>query len=77
MLTHLRNHGGAFDFVDTKALLADCDREWDASEVPQVYLNQVEKTIQGLTPAVNSDLNECHDMALYYLKASGEFDAAV
>jgi hypothetical protein len=38
----------------------------------------VKKTIQGLTQAgINSDLNERQDMALYYLKALGEFDAAV
>jgi hypothetical protein len=35
MLTHLWNCGGAPDFVDTKTLLAERDREWDASEVPQ------------------------------------------
>ena len=34
--------------------------------------------MQGLTRAkINSDLNERRDMVLYYLKASGEFDAAV
>ena len=76
MLTHLRNRGGAFDFADTKTLLAERDGEWDASEVPQLYFNRVEKAIQGLTRAgINSDLNERRDMALYYLKASGEFDA--
>jgi hypothetical protein len=78
MLTHLRNRGGALDFADTKTLLAERDGEWDASEVPQLYFNWVEKAIQGLTCAgINSDLNERCDMALYYLKASGEFDAAV
>ena len=78
MLNHLRNRGGALDFADTKTLLAERDGEWDASEVPQLYFNQVEKAIQGLTRAgINSDLNERRDMALYYLKASGEFDAAV
>ena len=78
ILTHLRNRGGALDFVDTKTLLAERDGEWDASEVPQIYFNQVEKAIQGLTRAgINSDLNERCDMALFYLKASGEFDAAV
>jgi hypothetical protein len=78
MLTHLRNRGGALDFADTKTLLAERDGEWDASEVPQLYFNRVEKAIQGLTRAgINSDLNERCDMALYYLKASGEFDAAV
>jgi len=59
-------------------LLAERDGEWDASEVPQLYFNRVEKAIQGLTRAgINSDLNERRDMALYYMKASGEFDAAV
>jgi hypothetical protein len=78
MLTHLRNRGGTLDFADTKTLLAERDGEWDASEVPQLYFNRVEKAIQGLTRAgINSDLNERRDMALYYLKASGEFDAAV
>ena len=78
MLTHLRNRGGALDFADTKTLLAERDGEWDASEVPQIYFNRVEKAIHGLTRAgINSDLNERRDMALYYLKASGEFDAAV
>ena len=78
MLTHLRNRGGGLDFADTKTLLAERDGEWDTSEVPQIYFNRVEKAIQGLTRAgINSDLNERRDMALYYLKASGEFDAAV
>ena len=78
MLTHLRNRGGALDFADTKTLLAERDGEWDTSEVPQLYFNRVEKAIQGLSRAgINSDLNERRDMALYYLKASGEFDAAV
>ena len=72
MLTHLRNQGGALDFADTKTLLAERDGEWDASEVPQLYFNRIEKAIQELTRArINSDLNECGDMALYYLKASG------
>jgi hypothetical protein len=66
------------DFADTKTLLAERDREWDASKVPQIYFNRVEKAIQGLTHAgITSNLNECQDMALYYLKASGEFNAAV
>jgi hypothetical protein len=78
MLIHLWNWGGALDFADTKTLLAERDGEWDASKVPQIYFNRVEKTIQGLTHAgITSDLNKCQDMVLYYLKASGEFDAAV
>jgi protein-tyrosine-phosphatase len=78
MLTHLRNRGGALDFADTKTLLAERDGEWDTSEVPQLYFNRVEKAIQGLSRAgINSDLNKRRDMALYYLKALGEFDAAV
>ncbi len=40
--------------------------------------NRVEKAIKGLTRAgIVSDLNKRRDMALYYLKASGEFDVAV
>jgi protein-tyrosine-phosphatase len=59
-------------------LLAERDGEWDTSEVPQLYFNRVEKAIQGLSRAgINSDLNKRRDMALYYLKALGEFDAAV
>ncbi len=78
MLTHLRNRGGALDFADTKTLLAEQDGEWDASKVPQLYFNRVEKAIQGLTRAgIDSDLNKRHDTALYFLKASGKFDTAV
>jgi hypothetical protein len=78
MLNHLRNRGGALDFAETKTLLAERDGEWDPSEVPQIYFNRVEKAIQGLTrTGITSDLNKRRDMALYYLKASGEFDAAV
>jgi hypothetical protein len=34
--------------------------------------------MKGLTQAgINSDLNERRDMALYYLKAAGKFDATV
>jgi hypothetical protein len=78
ILTHLRNQGGTLDIADTKTLLAERDGEWDASKVPQIYFNRVEKAIQRLTrTGINSNLNERRDMALYYLKASGEFDAAV
>jgi hypothetical protein len=78
MLTHLRNQGGALDFADTKTLLAERDGEWDASKVPQLYFNQVEKAIQGLMHAgITPNLNKCQDMALFYLKASGELDIAI
>ncbi len=78
MQTHLWNCRGALDFADTKTLLAERDSKWDASKVPQIYFNRVKKAIQGLTRAgITSDLNERHAMALYFLKASGEFDAAV
>jgi hypothetical protein len=54
------------------------DAEWDVSEVPQIYFNRVEKAIKGLARAgIVSDLNKRGDIALYYLKASGKFDAAV
>ncbi len=47
MLTHLWNQQGALDFADTKTLLAEQDRKWDASKVPQIYFNRVKKAIQG------------------------------
>ncbi len=69
MLTHLWNRRGALDFADTKTLLAERDSKWDASEVPQIYFDQVEKAIQGLTRAgITSDLNKRRDMALYFSK---------
>jgi hypothetical protein len=78
IINHLRSQGGALDFADTKTLLAERDAEWDVCEVPQIYFNRVEKATKGLTRAgIVSDLNERRDMALYYLKASGEFDAAI
>jgi hypothetical protein len=78
MLDHLQNRGGALDFVDTKTLLAERDGEWDASKVPQLYFNRVEKAMKGLTQAgINSDLNERRDIALYYLKVAGKFNATV
>ncbi len=64
--------------METKTLLAERDAEWDVSEVPSIYFNRVEKAIKGLTRAgIVSDLNERRDMDLYYLKTSGEFDAAI
>ena len=78
MLNHLRNRGGALDFADTKTLLAERDTEWNVSKVPQLYFNRVEKAMRGLTRAgITSDLNERRDMVLFYVKATGEFDAAV
>ena len=78
MIDHLKARGGALDFADTKTLLAERDTEWDISENPQVYFNRVEKAVKALTRAgITSDMNERRDMALYYLKATGEFDAAV
>ncbi len=78
MIDHLKARGGALDFADTKTLLAERDTEWDISENPQAYFNRVEKAVKALTRAgITSDMNERRDMALYYLKSSGEFDAAV
>ena len=78
MIDYLKARGGALDFADTKTLLAERDTEWDISENPQVYFNRVEKAVKALTRAgITSDMNERRDMALYYLKSSGEFDAAV
>ena len=43
-----------------------------------MYFNRVEKAIKALTRAgITSNMNERRDMALYYFKASGEFDAVV
>ena len=78
MIDHLKARGGALDFADTKTLLSERDTEWDLSKNPQVYFNRVEKAVKALTRAgITSDMNERRDMALYYFKASGEFDAAV
>ena len=78
MIDHLKVRGGVLDFADTKTLIAERDSEWDLSEHPQVYFNRVEKAIKALTRAgITSDMNERRNMALYYLKASGEFEAAV
>jgi len=78
MIAHLQNRGGALDFADTKTLLNERDQEWDASEVPTIYFNRIEKAMQQLTRAgITSDLKERTDMALYYLKSTGEYYAAV
>jgi hypothetical protein len=78
MITQLCNRGGTLDFADTKTLLAKRDKEWDISKVHTIYFNQVEKAIKQLICAgITSDLKERTDTALYYLKKSGEFDAAV
>jgi hypothetical protein len=78
MIDHLRNRGGVLDFADTKTLLVERDTEWNVNEVPQLYFNRVEKAMRGLTRAgINSDFNKRRDMALFYLKATGEFNAAV
>jgi len=78
MLDHLKSRGGSLDIADTKKLIAERDAEWDISENPQKYFNRVEQAIKALTRAgITSDLNERRDMALYFFKSSGEFDAAV
>ncbi len=57
MITNLQNRGGALDFADTKTLLTERDQDWDASEVPTLYFNRVEKAMQQLTRAgITSDL---------------------
>jgi len=78
MLEHLLARGGALDFADTKELLAERDGEWNVSENPQLYFNRVEKAMKELLRnGITSDPNERRDIALFYLKATGEFDAAV
>jgi hypothetical protein len=66
------------DFMDTKKLISEQDSDWDTNEVPQVYFNWVKKAIKQLKKAgIQSNLNERRDMALYFLKASGEYDPAM
>jgi hypothetical protein len=78
MITHLRNCGGQMDFRDTKKLILEQDSERDTDEVPQVYFNRVEKAIKQLERArIQLNLNKHRDTALYFLKASGEYNAAV
>ena len=75
MIQHLLTRGGALDFADTKDLLTERDGEWDVTENPQIYFNRVEKAIKGLQRnGITSDLNERRDIALFHLKATGEFD---
>jgi len=78
MIEHLLTRGGALDFADTKDLLAERDGEWNVTENPQIYFNRVEKAIKGLRRnGITSDLNKRRDIALFQLKATGEFDPAV
>jgi hypothetical protein len=78
MINHFRNRGGALDFVDTKALIAEKDKGWDPSEVPKIYFNRVKKAIKHLTRAgILLDLKERTDMTLCYVKSSREFYMAV
>ncbi len=78
MLNHLLARGGALDFADTKELLTERDGEWNVSENPQLYFNRVEKVTKGLLRnGITSDPKERRDIVLFYLKATGEFGAAV
>jgi hypothetical protein len=43
MLTHLRDHWGAMDYVNITALMAKCDAPWNAAEVPTKYFNKADK----------------------------------
>ncbi len=61
------------DFADTETLIKERDLEWNGSEVPQVYFNRVTKAMEQFQRAgITLDLNERRDMALFYLKATGE-----
>jgi hypothetical protein len=42
----LQNCKGELDFANTKTLLAEGDQEWDASKVPTLYFNRVEKAME-------------------------------
>jgi hypothetical protein len=71
MMNHLQNHGGAYDFVDTKTLLAERDGEWDASKVPQLYFNRVEKqsmdspTLESILTSMNIKTWHCTTSKLW------------
>jgi hypothetical protein len=78
MIEHLLTRGGALDFNDTKDLLAEQDGEWNVTKNPKIYFNRVEKAIKGLRRnGITSDLNKRRDIALFQLKAMGEFDPAM
>jgi hypothetical protein len=78
MIKHLLDRGGALNFANTKNLIAKRDGEWNINKNPQIYFNRVEMAMKSLAQnEINSDLNEQKDMALYHLKETGEFDAAV
>jgi hypothetical protein len=78
MMAHFHNRGGQLNFTDTKKLLSKRDSKWDTNKVPQVYFHQVKKKIRQLEPAgIQSNLNKRRDMVLFYLKASGEYNAVV
>ncbi len=68
-LEHLLDRGGALTFANTKNLIAKRYGEWNVNKNPQIYC-----LAQN---GINSDLNKQKYTALYHLKASGEFDAAV
>ena len=73
IIAHLCNQGEQLDFADKKKLIKERDLEWDGSEVPQMYFNRVTKAMEQLQrERIASDLNERRDMAMFYLKATGE-----
>lgn len=78
MIAHLLTQGGALDFADTKDLLSERDGEWNVAKNPQIYFNHIKKAIKGLIRnGIILDLNERRDIALFQLKATGEFDPAI
>jgi hypothetical protein len=78
IITHLHNREGQLDFADTKKLIREQDSGWDGSKVPQVYFNGVEKAMKQIKRAgITSDLNKRRDMALYFLKTTGEYEPSV
>ena len=78
MITHLRTHWGAMDYVDINALMAECDATWDATEVPTKHFNRVDKACRQLARA-NIQIDERAMMvkALKAFKDTGDFDAAI
>ena len=78
MLTHLRSRWGSMDLVDITALMAECNAQWNAAEVPTKYFNRVDKARRQLARA-NVQIDERAMLAklLKSFKDAGDFDPAI
>jgi hypothetical protein len=78
MLTHLRNCWGVVDFVDITALMAECNAQWSADEVPTLYFNQVEKAMKQLAKAnISWDQRAMMNKVLKSFKDAGSYKPAI